>query len=154
VLFRSKAIEICRTSHIKSHKDLVRCSKIPLHTHICFLDDTFYPRMSNNNVYYINIKPYIYDLSFDLMLHRFFNSSIFNKYNIGNKNEFKEYMITFMNNYQYLFRKKTVEEQNIDKQLSIKILNHLHIFFDKPFNMNTRKNLYKKGKNKTRKQNK
>jgi hypothetical protein len=110
--------------------------------------------MSNNNVYYINIKPYIYDLSFDLMLHRFFNSSIFNKYNIGNKNEFKEYMITFMNNYQYLFRKKTVEEQNIDKQLSIKILNHLHIFFDKPFNMNTRKNLYKKGKNKTRKQNK
>jgi hypothetical protein len=148
-----KTIEICRTSHIKSHKDLVRCTKIPLHTHICFLDDTFYPKMSNNNIYYINIKPYIYDLSFEIMIHRFLKSEMAKVYEITNKNEFKEYINSFMNNYQYLYVKKNPEEFNIDKLLSDQILMHLNIFFDKTPNSNTRKNNYKriKEKHKSRK---
>ena len=147
-----KAIEICRTSHLKNHKDLVRCSKIPIHTHICFLDDVFYPKMSNNNVYYINIKPYIYDLSFDTLIIRFLNNKISESYNIINKVEFKDYILSFMQNYQYLFVRKKHEEYNFDKELSKQILNHLHIFFTKPFSSNTRKTNIKKGKNKTKKQ--
>jgi hypothetical protein len=148
-----KAIEICRTSHIKSHKDLVRCSRIPIHTQICFLDDTYYPKMHNNNVYYINIKPYTYDLSFETMISRFLNNKVSNKYDIVFKNEFKEYIITFMNNYQYLYETKKPDQLAIDKQLSIKILQHLHIFFTKSFTSNTRKNNYKRSKHKTRKSN-
>ena len=161
-----KTIEICRTSHIKSHKDLVKCSKIPLHTHICFLDDTFYPKMNSNNIYYINIKPYTYDLSFETIIYRFLNSSLMNansntnnkmkEFSIinDNKKEFKEYAISFMENYQYLYKKKPVEEYNIDINLSSKILQHLHVFFNMPFKMNTRKNNYyhsKKAKEKTKK---
>lgn len=145
-----KTLEICRTSHIKSHKDLVRCSKIPLHTHICFLDDTFYPKMSNSNIYYINIKPYVYDLSFDTIITRFLNSDLSREYDI-NKNEFREYIFSFMDNYQYLYVKKKPEDYNMDKLLSNKILLHLHIFFDKTPTSNTRKNNYKKYKEKTRK---
>jgi len=139
-----KTVEICRTSHIKSHKDLVKCSKIPLHTHICFLDDTFYPKMNNNNIYYINIKPYTYDLSFETIISRFTNSSLmdFDELSLinNNKNEFKEYAISFMENYQYLLKKKNIEEYNIDINLSTKILEHLNVFFSMPFKKNTRKN--------------
>jgi hypothetical protein len=154
-----KTMEICRSSHIKSHKDLVKCSKIPLHTHICFLDDTFYHKMNNNNIYYINIKPYTYDLSFETIISRFINSPLINDDQLtsikDNKKEFKEYSISFMENYQYLYKKKTAEEFNIDKNLSNKILEHLQLFFNMPFKMNTRKNNYlyhsKKSKEKTKK---
>jgi hypothetical protein len=107
--------------------------------------------MSNSNIYYINIKPYVYDLSFETIITRFLNSSISKEYDIINKNEFKEYMVSFMNNYQYFYVKKKPEEYNIDKLLSDKILLHLHIFFDKTPTSNTRKNNYKKIKDKTRK---
>ena len=52
-----KQIEMCRTTHDKTHKDLIRCTKIPLNAEICYLDDVYYPEMSHKNVYYINIKP-------------------------------------------------------------------------------------------------
>jgi SAM-dependent methyltransferase len=70
-----KQVEICRTTHSKTHKDLIRCTKIPPNAEICFLDDTFYSEMANENIYYINIKPYYYDLPFDIMLNRFKNSN-------------------------------------------------------------------------------
>jgi hypothetical protein len=54
-----KQIEMCRTTHDKTHKDLIRCTKIPDNAEICYLDDVYYPEMSHKNVYYINIKPYI-----------------------------------------------------------------------------------------------
>ena len=58
----NERVEFYRTSHDKSHEDLVNCTKIPDTTQICFLDDVFHPKMENPNVYYINVKPYTYDL--------------------------------------------------------------------------------------------
>jgi hypothetical protein len=55
-----KNVEICRTTHDKTHQDLIRCTKIPPNAEICYLDDTFYPEMANDNIYYINVKPYYY----------------------------------------------------------------------------------------------
>ena len=49
-----KQVEICRTTHNKTHKDLIKCTKIPAHAEICFIDDSFYPEMANDNIYYIN----------------------------------------------------------------------------------------------------
>ena len=40
-----KKVEICRTSHDKSVEDLIRCTKIPENTKICFLDDQYHPHM-------------------------------------------------------------------------------------------------------------
>jgi hypothetical protein len=51
-----KRVEICRTSHNKSHKDFIKCTKIPENAEICFIDDSFYPEMANDNIYYININ--------------------------------------------------------------------------------------------------
>jgi hypothetical protein len=37
-----KRLEICRTSHNKSHNDFIKCTKIPKNAEICFIDDSFY----------------------------------------------------------------------------------------------------------------
>ena len=129
-----KQVEVCRTSHMKSHKDLISCTKISEDTDICFLDDKFHPGMSNDKIYYINIKPYIHDLSFDEMIERFEKSDIISSHDIININQeksFKPFMLNFFKRYHYTFAKKTKEAQNVDKILSKQIMHHLHIFFDK-----------------------
>lgn len=163
-----KQVEVCRTSHMKSHKDLISCTKISDDTDICFLDDKFHPGMSNDKIYYINIKPYIHDLSFDEMIERFEKSGIIIpqdknvNVNVNEEIPFKPFMLNFLKRYHYTFSKKTKEAQNIDKILSKKIMHHLHIFFDKfgtklNTNINTKKfrtkgNKLKGGKSKTMKQ--
>ena len=93
--------------------------------------------MSNDKIYYINIKPYIHDLSFDEMIERFEKSGI--NIDINIKEPFQPFMLNFLKKYNYTFIEKTREAQNVDKILSKKIMHHLHVFFDK-FNTNTNTN--------------
>ena len=71
-----KQIEFCRTTNNKTYHDFIRCTKLPINAEICYLDDTFYPEMAHDNIYYINIKPYVHDLPFNEMYKRFFESNI------------------------------------------------------------------------------
>ena len=135
-------IEICRTTHMKTHKDFVKCSKIPDDAQICFLDDTYYPGMSRKNIYYINIKPYIHDLHFEDIISRFSNSEIIN----NDPTSIKEFMLDFMKKYNYNYIEKTKQTQDIDIILSKKILEHLHIFFNKNHNKETKRKKYIKNK--------
>jgi hypothetical protein len=82
--------------------------------------------MVNDKVYYINLKPYIHDLPFDLMIERFIKSGIINI-----EDNFKTDMLQFMNQYRHEYVEKTKDSQNVDKILSKKILYHLQIFFNK-----------------------
>ena len=50
-----KVVEVCRTTHDKTYNDFIKCTKLPESAEICFLDDTFYPEMANDNIYYINV---------------------------------------------------------------------------------------------------
>ena len=132
-----KQVEVCRTSYTKKHTDLIRCSKIPETTEICFLDDVFHPGMANDRIYYINIKPYIYDLPFDTMIDRLINSNILGKKTDREEIEnMKTYILKYLKKYNYTYVEKTKEAQNIDKILSKKIMDHLHIFFNKQTNKN------------------
>ena len=141
-----KKIELCRTTHEKTHHDFLRCTNIPENTRICFLDDVFYPGMNNEKIYYINIKPYIHDIDFDTMITRFINSDIihFNKTNNEEK-ICREYILTYMKrfNYSYVFKSKLA--QSVDKILSKTIIRHLHIFFDSK-RVKTKKNTIFKNK--------
>ena len=87
-----KRVEICRTTQSKTHKDLVKCTKIPIDAEICFIDDYFYPEMANDNIYYINIKPYYYDLKFEYMIKKF-NESEIGKKIIGDDGDFEKVMM-------------------------------------------------------------
>lgn len=137
---QGKRIEICRTTHLKTHEDLIKCTKIPENTQICFIDDVFYPDMTNDNIYYINIKPYIYDLEFNTIIDRFINSGILTK-NINKTlnidfdyTTFKSYILSQMKKYNHTYTEKLDKAQEIDKILSKKILHHLEIFFNETNN--------------------
>ena len=154
---KGKQVELCRTSHTKKHTDLIRCTKIPETTEICFLDDAYHDGMVNDKVYYVNLKPYIHDLPFELMIERFIKSQIIN---IQAEDKFKTDMLQFMNQYRHKYVEKTKDAQNVDKILSKKILQHLQIFFNKKSQNKTIKTkaynktynkTYNKGHNKTMK---
>jgi hypothetical protein len=102
-----KQVEISRTTHNKTHNDLIRCTKIPANAEICFLDDVFYPDMSNDRIYYINVRPYIHDLEFDDMISRCSNMDILtNNTNEFDAEYFKQFMTTFLNRYNYIYVKE------------------------------------------------
>jgi hypothetical protein len=143
-----KQIEICRTTHSKTHEDFIRCTKLPSNAEICFLDDTFHPGMSNENIYYINIKPYYYDLSFEEMIERFINSELGKKYK--NTENFEKIMLDHWKLYKYNYIKKNQKEYEIDKIVGKHIITHLQIFFnDKPKRSKTIKKKSDVKKNKT-----
>jgi hypothetical protein len=142
-----KHVEICRTTHNKTHKDLIKCTKIPIDAEICFMDDNFYPDMTHDNIYYINIKPYYHDVKFNEMLTRFKNSQIGKKI-IENDLDFDSLMMEHIKLFKYVVVDKDDDEYNIDKILGKHIISHLQIFFNNSSRNKTIKNRINK-KNKT-----
>ena len=144
-----KQFELSRTTHMKTHKDFISCTKIPETTQICFIDDVFHPGMSNDNIYYIHIKPYTYDLTFDTIVERFVGSGLLH---VDSPTSMKEAIITGMKRYNYTYVEKAQLEHEIDAMLSKKILHHLHTFFNRKLLIKSR--LGKTIKNKTSQKNK
>ncbi|GAF93743.1 unnamed protein product, partial [marine sediment metagenome] len=80
-----KLIEVCRTSHDKSVRDLINCTKLPPNTQICFIDDLYHPEMEHPNVVYLHIKAYTYNIPYDKMIAVYYDK---NKDKIGDKEDF------------------------------------------------------------------
>jgi len=137
-----KRIELCRSSHDKSMKDFIKCTRLPKDAEICYLDDTYYPQMNHENVYYIKIKPYTHDLEFDAMIQRFINSNtalskiIMENYN---NDDFVGFMKENMNKYEFVYMEKDNKEYEIDKIITKKTMEHLEAFFNKKSHISTRK---------------
>ncbi len=134
-----KQIEICRTTHDKTYHDLVKCTKIPSHAEVCFLDDVYYPEMSNKKVFYINLKPYTHDLSINEILKRFMASSEYNKL-ITQKINFKKCMIDYFNQFLFNVQNKTKEDTHVDTVISREIMTHLQEFFNRSVKNKIKKN--------------
>jgi hypothetical protein len=135
-----KQIELFRTTYKKTYTDLIKCTKLPVNTEICFLDDIFHPDMVNENIYYINVKPYYYDLVFEEMLKRFLNTKLGKEYAINNN--FEKIMLDHWKLYKYNYAEKEKDEKEyeLDKIVGKQIITHLQIFFnDKPKRSKTMK---------------
>jgi len=151
-----KRIEIGRTSHEKSYDDLIRCTKLPLNAEICFIDDNYFPEMYNKNVYYINVKPYVYDLPFEEMITRFLDTEQIKtiKLDITNS-DLNTFMMNEYNLYHYTITEKKMDEYEVDKIISKQILIHLNDFFNKSIKSRIKKTktkrIYQTKKNKTHK---
>lgn len=72
----NKHIELSRTTHEKTHSDLMNSTMLPLNTEICFIDDTEYIQMKQEKVYYICPKAYTHSLSISEIIERFIHSNI------------------------------------------------------------------------------
>lgn len=135
-----KRIELGRTSHDKTVKDLVNCTKIPVNTQICFLDDQYHPYMKHNNVYYINIKPYIYEFSFEEMATRYYNT--YKDELDSSLEDFINYIENYMNKYERRpIKTKTEKEISMDVIISKRILVHLKDFFNDKTNKTKRRHI-------------
>ena len=121
-------VELCRTTHNKTHTDLIKCTQIPSNAQICFLDDKYHPQMSNEHIYYINVKPYYHDLPFDVMLERFKNSKLYNR-QIDSK--FESSMMDVIKKYHYACITKPVDDHKIDVIVSKQMAIHLKLFLRK-----------------------
>ena len=105
-----KKVELGRTTHKKTYHDLLTCAKIPANTQICFVDDTYFPQMDVANVVYVKVeKPYIYDISNELIMKRL---------KIKDKN-----IISFT------YIEKSKIEFEVDKIISKQIMVYLQQFF-------------------------
>ena len=138
-----KRVEICRTTHNKSHKDLISCTKVPLNAEICFLDDNFYPDMANDNIYYINVKPYYYDLNIDYMISTFIRSkeviNIIGEDDIDDIDDFEDIIKREFKKYRYDVVEKNPKEYEIDKIVGKQVVVHLQEFFNKSMKNKTYK---------------
>ena len=121
-----KVVEINRTSHDKCVDDFFRCTRLPPDIEICFVDDIFHPKMSNDNVYYIHVKEYKHMLPSNEMLNRYLNSPLSN--DIKNKDEFRQFSAF---NLKYSVVEKDKHEHDIDIIVSKKMLEHIKEFFNK-----------------------
>jgi hypothetical protein len=130
-------VEISRTTPYKTHKDFIKCTKLPYNSEICFVDDTFYPEMANENIYYINVKPYYYNLNFYYMLNKFKESEISKKIV---DDDFDIEMIKNIKLYNYECINKDLNEYKIDKILGKHIISHLQDFFNKSRKNKTQRN--------------
>ena len=134
----NKVIEMSRTSHDKSLSDLIRCTKIPPNTEICFIDDQFHSLMEQDNIYYINVKPYIFTMHFEDMAERYFDKYL-KKKETDNRDDFIQSIVTNMRKYNFIVRPKSDIEHKTDKVVSKQLLIHLEHFFKKGRTKNTRK---------------
>jgi hypothetical protein len=145
-----KQVEICRTTYDKTHNDFIKCTKLPSNAEICFLDDTFYPGMANEFIYYINVKPYYYDLEFTEMIKRFLNSSISNK--LVDIDDFQKKINSILETYKYDYIYKEPKEYELDEIIGKQIVSHLQTFFnDKVKRNKTNRKRNTSQKNKTQK---
>ena len=144
-----KIVEKSRTTHGKSHIDFLNVTNFPSTTQICFIDDQYHPKMINDNIMYIFINPYIYNLDYETMSKKYFkqNTELFKKFN-KTENDFISYMAK-LSNHNLENLNKTPVEKNIDLLISEKIENNIKKFLkDKPTFTKKNKKIFK---NQTRK---
>lgn len=123
---KGRVQEVCRCSHDKTRRDLIRCAKLPTNSHICFIDNTHYESM--HDVFYIKVNTYTYNLSFPTIINRLLASNIGKQ--IHNHRHFINYVKRYNPMSLYVFQEKDPEEYELDVIVSKKIVDFLKTFFD------------------------
>lgn len=126
----NRVIEQMRTNNNKTFSDLINCTKLPKNTRFCYIDDTYYPDMIHDNIVYLKIEPYVYEMSYIEMANIFYNNN--KKLFKNNKAHFIKFIKNELYNTDknYAIKNKTNTELNIDRLVSNKIYNHLIKFFN------------------------
>lgn len=130
-----------RTTKRKTHADFIRCANVPANSKICFVDDVFYNGMNTNNVYYIHIRPYIYDIPFNTLVSRYLlvHTSL-------NSSQFKAKCMLYLDKYHHQYIPKKEEDYKLDLESTSQLVKHIKRFF----NHSKTKCLRKRGSNKTK----
>lgn len=128
-----EVIEVGRTTNDKTYEDLLRCTKLPPNVEVCFLDDQLHAKMEHARVYYINVKPYVHQLSVETLIGRFMQTPALRSTISANCNapELRAKIMHFMQRFSANYVPKNPLEQEVDAIISKKIMEHLKTFFVK-----------------------
>lgn len=121
-------VEKSRTSHGKSYSDFLSVTQLQSNTQVCFIDDQHHPDMEHNNVNYIYVQPYTYNLPYNQIVEKYFkaNKELFEQFN-KTENDFINYM-TELTSHDSEYLDKTKVEKNIDLLISKKIEKNIKKF--------------------------
>ena len=138
---KGQLVETLRTTNKKTHGDLLKCTRLPKQTQVCFVDNSLHFGMCNETIYYINVKSYIYKLPFRIMVDRFITSTAPRiqalRKCIINEKDFYTNMVSLLNEYDYKYVKKPTIEYDMDKVISKKLLHYLSRFFSPDMQFDT-----------------
>jgi hypothetical protein len=113
-------VELSRTTHDKIHSDFIRCTLLPKSTQICFIDNSYFPNMKNERVYYIQPRSYHHNLSFDEIIQRITNTNLGIDIDISSSTNVLKY------NSSNVIKKQS---RNYDIFVAQKIMYHIKDFF-------------------------
>ncbi len=125
-----RIVQVGRTSHKKTHDDLLRCTLLPKKTAICYLDDVFFDEMKKEQIYYLQPKPYFHGLSSYTILQRLFSSKysyLLNKYKSLIQDHYFARSIKNNSFLKKCVRTNTMIEEN--EMITKKMLYHVRNFF-------------------------
>lgn len=133
-------IEEKRTTHAKTPQDLFRCTLLPKRSEICFIDDSYFPKMKHKHIFYIQPKPYHHSLHLREIVDRLIKSHLGKKMSIEPFEPLLyDWCIACGCSSSAII--KTIEEKRIDLIVSQKIMYFLKEFFYMGIRNNkTRKN--------------
>lgn len=122
----NKTMDTKRTSHEKSYSDFLKCTLLSKSAELCFIDDSFFPKMQTDQVFYIQPKPYYHSLETNEIINRFISSSI-------NNEEFSilniELADWFKRNVSFNKNIKTRLDKEFDLEISRKLMYTIREFF-------------------------
>jgi len=137
--------EPCRCSNEKTYKDFIKCSKLPKNTKICYFDDQIYNEMVNDNLIYIKLEPYNYNIYYQKLCEIFYNCNkkIFIENN-KSLDSFNKFIIFNTQNDVLRFLNKSKIKKNIELIISSQIVKILTKFLNKKTKKNRVFNTNKK----------
>ena len=98
------------------------------------MDDQMHSQMEHGHVYYINVKPYVHQLSVHTLVDRFMQShalrSTVAQKSMSSSSSFQNRIAKIMQRFQAAHVPKDPLEQQIDAIISKKIMEHLNDFFN------------------------
>lgn len=121
-----KGCEMCRTSEDKNIPDLIRCAKCDSDSKFCFFDDQFHPLMKDSNVYYVKVKPFTHSIPYKSMVEKYSKKYI----KFEDREEIVDYIIYYMNKFDYIVNIKTKAENMVDEVVSKQMFVHIDKFFE------------------------
>jgi len=126
-----------RTSQTKTFGDLMRCTLLPKSAEICFIDNTYFPKMKHGRIFYIQPKPYYQCLGMNEVVRRLLLSD-FGKQCVqdfdNNHYDQKSWKTVFLElslkyGGQVSPIRKTCQEIEMDILVSQKLMYHIKEFF-------------------------
>jgi len=143
-----------RSTSDKTYQDFIQCTVLPKNAELCFLDNSFFPRMNVEQVFYIQPKSYFHGLSLEEIISRLLNHCTFEmRKGVNSSEDLTDFWIDWFLSNGFSEASNSIEEHLMFVNISRKIMQLIQTFFyvSLPKKNKTIKKMHKPKNNITRK---